>query len=74
MAARARWEVVHSTMCVALKSGALPALKVVVAIVAGGEGCEGGQQAFATAGRQISSGTAGVRGLRLVRPAVGTGS
>jgi hypothetical protein len=71
MAARARWEVAHSTMCVALRSSELPPLKVVVAIVAGCGGGADDQQLFATAWRRISS---GVQGLRLVLPADGTGS
>ncbi len=74
MAARARWKVAHSTMCVTLKSDTLPPLKVVVAIVAGCGGTDDDQQAFATAWRRINSGTADVQGLRLVRPAVATGS
>jgi hypothetical protein len=61
--------VAHSTMCVALKSDTLPGLKVVIAIVAGCGGGDDDQQVFATAWRRISSGTAGARGLRLVRPA-----
>jgi hypothetical protein len=74
MASRARWEVAHSTMCVALKSDTLPALKVVVAIVAGCGGGDDDRQAFATAWRRISFGAAGTQGLRPVRPATGTDS
>ena len=74
MAERTRWEVAHSTMCVTLKSDALPALKVVIAIVAGCGGGDDDQQVFATAWRRISSGTAGIQGLRLVQPAAATGS
>jgi hypothetical protein len=55
MAERARWEVAHSTMCVALRSSELPSLKVVVAIVAGCGGEDDDQQLFATAWRRISS-------------------
>jgi hypothetical protein len=67
MAARTRWEVAHSTMCVALRSDTLPALKVVMAIVAGCGGGDDDQQAFATAWRRISTGT-GTGGSRCDPP------
>jgi hypothetical protein len=74
MAARTRWKVAHSTMCVALKSDSLPPLKVVMAIVAGCGGTDEDQQAFATAWRRAYPGTADTQGPQLVVPASATGS
>lgn len=65
MAARAQQFVAHSTMCVALNSSDLPALKVVTAIVVG---CGGGiddQEKFVTAWRRINSGKLGSSEIRL---------
>lgn len=56
MAAKARFEVAHSTMCVALNGTELPPLKVVIAIVVGCGGSSDDQERFATAWRRIDSG------------------
>lgn len=49
MAERARWDVAHSTMWVALNSDTLPKLKVVLAIVAGCGSGHDDQKAFTPA-------------------------
>lgn len=59
MAARAQQAVAHSTMFVSLNSSELPALKVVIAIIAGCGGSLDDQQKFATAWRRINSGNLG---------------
>jgi hypothetical protein len=66
MAAAARYAVAHSTMCVALSREELPALKVVLAIVIGCGGSATDQERFATAWRQIQSGTLQVPVVRLI--------
>lgn len=74
MAERTRWQVAHSTMCVALKSESLPPLKVVMAIVTGCGGTDEDQQAFATAWRRTNPGTADTQGPQLVLPASAAGN
>lgn len=65
MAARAQQFVAHSTMCVALNSSDLPALKVVTAIVVGCGGGSEDQEKFVTAWRRINSGDFGSSGIQL---------
>lgn len=65
MAARAQQFVAHSTMCVALNSSDLPALKVVTAIIVGCGGSSEDQETFVTAWRRINSGNFGSSGIQL---------
>jgi hypothetical protein len=65
MAARAQQCVAYSTMCVALNSGDLPALKVVIAIIVGCGGGSDDQEKFVTAWRRISSGNLGPPEIQL---------
>lgn len=53
MAARARYVVPHSAMCVALNSEELPSLEVVLAIVAGCGGSLDDQECFVAAWRRL---------------------
>lgn len=65
MAARAQQFVAHSTMCVALNSSDMPALKVVTAIIVGCGGGSEDQEKFVTAWRRINSGNLGPSEIQL---------